>query len=110
MDASSEDAKPVGVPFLLRSKQQLHAEADAEERLAGGRRMLKDRRYPELPQSMHGGAGGADPREHHGVRPGDDRGVGRDDDLGAGRFERAADRAQVSGAVVDHGDARGGGH
>jgi hypothetical protein len=89
--------------------QELHADADAEERPAPGLHRLGhglDHPAARL-QRRHAGGEGADARQHHAVGRGDRRRVGGDQDLGlplgdAGK--RLLGRAQVARPVVDQGD------
>ena len=96
-----------------RVGQELHADADAEERPP----LLEDGAAQRLDHARHGvepapAVGeGADAGQHDVVGAQDVRGVGGDLDLGVeagladGPLERLGRRAQVARAVVDDGDA-----
>ena len=102
-----------GLVILLRGafdallEHEVHTQADAEERHAGGDALAH---YADLPELLHrGGRVGerAHARQHDGVGPGDGRGVGRDERATARRVDAALDALQVALAVVDDRDARG---
>ena len=59
---------------------------------------------PEMVETVHRGAGGADAWENDGVGPTHVSAVRRDGDRGAGGFQRASNGAQIAGAIVDDRD------
>ena len=103
----AEPGRAVGRAALGAVRQQhLHADADAEQRLA--RRRLQHRlQQAGLAQLAHAVAHGPLSRQHHPVGGAHLRRVGGDDGVDARVLRRMnhrlRHRAQVAHAVVDHG-------
>src|SRR5262249_49694325 len=86
--------------------EQLHADADPEERLALGDGLAQQRRQPARLDLVHRGAEGTIAREHQGVRPPQGGRVAAELDLGADLAEALRHAAEVADAVVDDRDHR----
>ena len=90
--------------LFARLAQQLHAQADAEQRRATGGHVPDGAVEPACPQGAHPRAERAHSRKHHARRLPHDYGVARDGDARAQPHEPARDRRQVGDAGVDNDD------
>ena len=85
-------------------EQEVHSQADAEERHAGGYALADGVHLAEL---AHGGGRvgeRANAGQHDGIGFGDGGGIARDEHLGARRDQTALDAFEVALMIVDHGD------
>ena len=103
LDTAREDRQSAAALFRL-AEEQLHPDADAEERPTGAGAGEERVRQAALLESAGRRSGVADPGDHGERCPLDLAGVFGDDGIGAGTLERRADAAQVPGAVVGDGD------
>ena len=87
LHAAGNDAQALGGAFLGMLIQQLHAQADAQHRLA---------QSPQAPveagalQTHHGASGGADTRQDHATRGADFGRIAADPRRGAQPLQRIA--------------------
>ena len=103
--APGSTPRPAPAGVLLRLVvEQLHADADAEERHVARRRLRGDRREAGALERLHAPAERADAGQHDTGRVADDRLVRGEPRVGADAFERLLRRAEVADAVVEDGD------
>ena len=101
---AGDDAEALHPSALLAAvEQQLQAEADAHERLAGRDVVLDGVDEPARREDVHGGPVRADAREDELVRGGDARGVVHGLDREAQGLDGVANAPNVAGAVVQEG-------
>ena len=100
---SESFAQPVFLAFL---EEDLHPEADAQDRRAAAQRLIESAAQPERLAPLHAEPERGDTRKND-ARPAADlarvRGQAR---LGAGAEERLDNAAEVSEAEIDDGDGR----
>ncbi len=85
-------------------EEELHAEADAQERPFLGDDFADGVDQPKLVEPVHRGTGRADAGENDGVGLAHVSGVRRDGHVRAGGLQRASDGAQIAGSIVDDRD------
>src|SRR5215217_5308437 len=99
-----EQPEPVGVPLFLVSKQELHAKADPQKRRAAIDNFMDHWHEVFLFKPVHGVSGGADTGQHHPIGGTDQIGIGSDDRFFAGSLQCAANRAEITGSIVNNGN------
>ena len=104
-----QQAKTGGLALITGLEQQLQAQADAEQGLAGRAGPLQGGGQTTFPQPLHGRIEGPHPRQHQGIASGHCGGVVNRLHRGAEPFEGALHRVQVAHAVIDQSEARHGG-
>src|SRR5207253_137548 len=98
---------PGPLELLGGVEQQLHAEADPEQRGAAACALADQLDQPQLAEVAHRQRKRADAGEHQALAGPQLVGVGGDRRAGAGLLQRLLDRAAVAHPVVDHADPRG---
>ena len=105
-DAAGDQPEPVVEAALLAlAGEQLHAEADAEDRLALRRGGAQRVAPAGIVEPVHRLAERADAGHDDRSGIGDRGGIGGDQGLGAALLEAAARRGQIAHAIVDDEDA-----
>ena len=104
-DGAGDQPEPRRAPELVGVvEQQLHPEADAEQRQALGHQPADQVREAERVEVAHRLREGAHAREHEAIGGAQLVVVGGDRGARADALERLLDRAAVAHPVVDHGD------
>jgi hypothetical protein len=99
-----DEAETGDVALLGAIEDDLSADADPEDRSTPGHDLAKGDVEPRANEVVHGGLGGADPREDHPIGAADEvgiRGEGRGDVHGRAS---SLDAAEVPSVVIDDGD------
>ena len=104
----SQQPQPLGAVVLLGAlEQQLHPQAQPEQRYAGAGPLDQELLQPELTDRAHPGGKGADAGQHQTVHLAQKLGVAAGLHARADVLERLFGRAAIAHAVVDQPDTGG---